>query len=67
MEVKVFLYCTEVIFHRDATNSLESSVRLGMMKSDEGECIGRKLVVVDEVEVDCALVNFVSPNAILLQ
>ena len=44
----MFGYCMEVIFHRDAKNSLESSVHLGMMKSDEVECIGRKLAVVDE-------------------
>ena len=63
----MFWCCMEVIFHRDATSSLGSSVRLGMMKSDGVECIGRKLVGVDEVEGSCALVNFVSPEVILSQ
>lgn len=67
MEAKVFGYCMELIVHRDATNSLESSVRPGTMKSDEVECIGRKLVVVDEVERSCSLVNFVSPDVTLWQ
>lgn len=49
VEAKVFGYCVGVIFHRGATNSLESFVRLGMMKSDEVECIGRKLAVVGGV------------------
>ena len=57
----------EVIAHRDATSSLESSGRLCMMNSDGAECIGRKLAGVDEVEGSCALVNFVSPDVILSQ
>jgi hypothetical protein len=67
VEAKAFWYCTGVIFHRDARNSLESSVPPDMMKSDEAECIGRKLVGVDEVEGSCALIKFVSPNVIIWQ
>lgn len=66
-EAMVFGYCTEVIFHRDATSLLESSVHLGRSKSDEEECIGRKLAVVGEVEGSRAEIIFVNSDAIFGQ
>jgi hypothetical protein len=62
---KAFGYCTEAVFHQDATSLLGSSARRGTMSSGEGECIGRKPAVVDEVEGSCALVNLVSSEVIL--
>lgn len=65
MEAMVFGYCTEVIFHRDATSSLESPARLGMSDFDEEGCTGRKLVGVDEAEGSYALVNLVSSDLVV--
>ena len=60
-------YCVEVIFHRDATNLLESSVHLGRTNSDGEGCIGRKLAAVDEVEGSRAEIILVNSNAIFRQ
>ena len=65
VEGMVFGYCMEVIFHRDATNSLENTVHLGTTDSDEEGCTGRKLAGVDEVEGNCASVNLVSLEVIV--
>ena len=67
MEAMVFGYCTEVIFHRDATSLLESSVHLGRSNSDGEGCIGRKLAVVGEVEGSHAEIILVNSNAIFGQ
>ena len=54
MEAMVFGYCTEGVFHRGATNLLESSGHLDTTNSDGEGCIGRMLAVVDGVEGSCA-------------
>ena len=61
----MFGYCREEVFHRGARNSLGNSARPGTTNSGEGGCIGRKFVVVDEVEGSCAVVNLVSSVAIV--
>ena len=67
MEVMAFGYCTEVIFHRDATSLLESSVHLGRTNSDGEGCIGRKFAAVGEVEGNRAEIILVNSNAIFRQ
>jgi len=67
VEAMVFGYCTGVIFHRDATSLLESSVHLGRTNSDGEGCIGRKLAVVGGVEGNRAEIILVNSNAIFRQ
>ena len=67
MEAMVFEYCTEVIFHRDATSLLESFVHLGRTNSDGEGCIGRKLAAVGEVEGSHAEIILVNSDVTFLQ